>query len=49
MLNMMTVYKPAKSRDYYQQSEQNLQQITTNPEARETLTCLAGLIKKIKT
>ena len=40
----------AKSRDYSQQSAKSTPcYITTNPEARETLTCLARLIKKIKT
>ena len=40
----------AKSRDYSQQPAKSTPcYITTNPEARETLTCLARLIKKIKT
>ena len=48
---MMTVYKPSQDIIHSQQSAKPTPSyiITTNPEARETLTCLAGSIKKVET
>ena len=49
----MTVYKPSQDIIHSQQSAKPTPSyiiiITTNPEARETLTCLAGSIKKVET